>query len=595
MLATRNRVTLSAFNPHSLEAQGVDMADLHIFQDSRIQFQDISLLTGRDGTADVILAFGPGAGIGRTGLTNGREVGDHFIFPATLENMLVWERRLAPAPRLLALNRSGYGQGFGAGNRIVTSWADLAILRARRTFAGWDGIFQAMHRSAVPFWFVQQSIVRELIPEGVNPRQYPGIGHTGGYGPRELLRAGLFAFASLGGYTQLDLPIGADADHAIVVGRDEGSLSRSLDLNKLAITESRDYTKFTVDTSHLFDFPVELQPADQRRLMAAFKGRTWKVPNILPGQPGFEFGFTAEQILRLGRKYWRACAVHKELYDLVAALRGDEPFDYELSLDETPEPTAPAELLFYLVLLEDVMGLPAGGVASAGPNIGFVKRHDYEGDLRSELWPQVNVSASILNQRGAMLSVHSADGVRASTGKGPGVDNVLASAAGGWAELKVADVYQEILWQVLATSPERREREIFLEAWRRTGEAVCQLAGIYREEVATRPATEAAQSLASKAGQEEIARGHGREASHLAQAVIGYGLPLFKVAADLFSATDLSQPNPEAELFRRFMFLTFRELRPTLFETLDDTGWQRLAAAIEDATRVRLDGMGWSA
>jgi hypothetical protein len=581
--------------PTTLGAQGVDMAELDIFQDSAIQFQGSSLFTGRDEAADVLLAFGPGADQARTGLTNGRQVGDHFVFPATLENMLVWERQLAPTRRLLALNRTGHGQGFGAGNRIVASWADLPVLRARRTFAGWDGIFQAMYRSAVPFWFVQQSIVRELIPEGVDPGQHPGIGHTGGYGPRELLRAGLFAFASLGGYTQLDLPIGADADHAIVTGRDEESLSRSLALNKLAINESRDYTKFTVDTSHLFNFPVELEPADQRRLMATFRGRTWKVPNILSGWPGFEFQFTNEQILRLGRKYWRACAVHKELYDLVVALRGDEPFDYELSLDETPEPTPPGELLFYLVLLEEVLGLPPGGVASAGPNIGFIKRHDYQGDRQRELWPQVNASASILHQRGAMLSVHSADGVRASTGKGSGVDAVLASATGGWAELKVADVYQEILWQVLAASPERGEREIFLQAWRRTGEAVRQLADIYRAEVATHSVAEALQLLATLAGQEEICRRYSPEASNLVQAVIGYGLPLFKLAADLLAVTDLGRPDPEAELFRRFMFLTFRGLRPALFQTMDPAGWQRLAAAIEEATWVRLAGMGWGA
>src|SRR5690606_5183187 len=147
--------------------------------------------------------------------------------------------------------------------------------------------------------------------------------------------------------------------------------------------------------------------------------------------------------------------------DHVARLRAGRPFDYELSLDETPEPTAPEELFFYLVLLRDVMGVPEGGVASAGPNIGFIKRHDFEGDPQRELEPQANACASILRHFGAMLSVHSADGVQAATGKGPGVDAALLAATGGACELKVADVYQEVLWQVLAASDDPAERELF--------------------------------------------------------------------------------------------------------------------------------------
>ncbi len=567
------------------------MTEITLFEDSYIPHQGVTLFTGRYEGRDVILAMGtsplPGAG-----LVGGQVVGGYTVFPASYENMLAWEERLAPARRLQALNRSGFPAGFGAGNRIVVSWPDVADLHDPSTFAGWDGIHRAMGASAVPFWFVQQSIVRELIPEGVDPEEYPGIGHTGGYGPRELLRAGLFAFASLGGYNRYDLPIGADADHAIVVGYDEESLARSLAFNKLAMSEARDYTKFTVDTSHLFDFPVALSPADERRLLSVFRGRHFDIANILAGQPPLAFEYTEEEILRLGRRYWRACAVHKALYDHVATLRGERPFDYELSLDETPQATPPRDLLFYLVLLHEVMGLPASSVASAGPNIGFIKRHDYEGDPQA-LWSQANACASILHHHGAMLSVHSADGVRAATGKGPGIDAVLKSATGGAAELKVADVYQEVLWQVLAASPESAERELFLEAWRRTYDAVRQLAAVYQADLAAGEPREAQRLLATPAGREAIARRHSAEALRLAQGVIGYGLPVFQLAVQLLPQTDPDRPNPDEELFRRFMFLPYRSLRQALFQTMTHEGWQRLAVAIEEATLVRIWSMGW--
>lgn len=576
------------------------MAEPIVFARSRLLWQGEEFFTGRWHAQDVLLrrAGGSPLPVGELDRTlPGEPCGEvpgWKIYPATYAHMLAWERRLAPQRRLVALHRVGYRQGFGAGNRIVISRADVPSLRDPFTFGGWDGIYRAMRRSRAPFWFVQQSIVRELIPEGVKGADHPGIGHTGGYGPRELLRAGLFAFASLGGYTESALPIGADADHAIVIGRDEEALAESLAFNKLALDESRDYTKFTVDTSHLFDFPASLGPAERKRLLGLFRGRLFQVPNVLPGRADFAFQFDEEEILRLGQKYWRACAVHKELYDHVAALRGGQPFDYELSLDETPEPTPPRHLLFYLVLLQEGMGLPPGGIASAGPNIGFTKRHDYTGDLQGALWPQVNATASILAHFGATLSVHSADGVRASTGKGPGVDAVLAEASGGLAVLKVADVYQEVLWQVLAASADAAERALFAEAWRRTCQAVRLLARVYQYEFAAMTQDDAQRLLRSRAGQERIAHAHGEEALRLAQGAIGYGLPTLRLAAQLSAETDPCQPRAEAELFRRFMFLTYRDLRQPIFQTLTRQGWQRLAAAWEETTLVRLRGMGWT-
>ena len=569
------------------------MASITVFDASCVAFLGTSLLTGRRGGMDVILTQSDGPSGAELGLQDGTSAGEHTIFPASYENMLVWERRLAPERRLLALNRAGYCAGFGAGNRVVVSSNAVGALKDRSTCGAWDGVFRAMLQTSTPYWFVQQSIVRELIPEGVDPEQYPGIGHTGGYGPRELLRAGLFAFASLGGYSRYALPIGADADHAIVVGHDEQSLHDSLAFNKLAMEESSDYTKFTVDVSQLFGFPVTITRAEERRVLSAFRARPFRIPNVLTDKSELAFEFDEAEALRLALRYWRAAAVHKELYDHASAVREGRPFDYELSLDETPEAMPPRELLFYLVLLEEVLGLPPGGVASAGPNLGWAKRHDFEGDLQ-DLWTQTNACASILHHRGAMLSVHSADGVSAWTGKGRGVDQVLAGASGARLELKVADVYQEVLWEVLQESKVPQERELFVESWRRTYEAASTLAMVYRGTLAQLGPQDARQLLATPQGCEQVARQHGAEALRLAQGAIGYGLALFELASKLLESTDPAHPRAEDELFRRFMFLPYRGLRMQLFQGMTHEGWERFTQAVEQATLLRTRAMGWS-
>ncbi|MFQ6672057.1 MAG: hypothetical protein ACE5KY_02060, partial [Candidatus Tectimicrobiota bacterium] len=126
-------------------------------------------------------------------VVDGEEVGVR-ISPATYENMLALDRQVAPQRRPVALNKKGIRSGLGTGNRVVVTWEDVPKLRHPGALGVFEGIFEAIAETGAPNWFIQQSIVRELIPEGVDQERYPGIGHTGGYGPKELLRSGLFAF-----------------------------------------------------------------------------------------------------------------------------------------------------------------------------------------------------------------------------------------------------------------------------------------------------------------------------------------------------------------------------------------------------------------
>ena len=43
------------------------------------------------------------------------------------------------------------------------------------------------------------------------------------------------------------------------------------------------------------------------------------------------------------------------------------------------------------------------------------------------------------------------------------------------------------------------------------------------------------------------------------------------------------------------MFLTYRPLRPLIFHAMTHDGWERLAAALDEATMVRLRAMNWVA
>ena len=431
------------------------MRTYHVFEASRLERDGEVYFHARiDGRDCFVVFFDPKAGAGSSARLKGEVSGIQAgtlglrICGATYENVLIYEREISPRRRLVPLHTAGYQSTMGMGNRLVVANCDrvddVPTLRDPSCLAGFGSSYQSTVGTGIPSWFIQQSIARELLPEGVSAEDHPGIGHTGGYGPRELLRAGLFAFGAQGGYTDSGFDIGADADHAIISGRNEDEIAASLELNKLAMAESREYTKFTVDTSQLFGYPAEIGEASLRQLRSTFRGRKFEVPNVNPGEPDYTFAFSDERLLELGRKYWRPLKIHRELYDYCLELKGDTPFDYELSLDETPAPAPADELLFYLVALEEMFGIPRGRVSAAGPNIGYFKRGDYKGDVEKDLYPLANACASIMAARGTAFSVHSGDGASPFSGRGPAVDIVVGKATGRKMELKLSDIYQEI-------------------------------------------------------------------------------------------------------------------------------------------------------
>ena len=525
----------------------------YVFPNSAVQCEGETFYTARFQNEEYILALGATSqkqkradhlkGAVSTLNTPGGEEWELKACPATYENLLSFENKVATQRKLRVLTREGYRHGLGTGNRIIISGDHIDNLRDCSALGVFPGIYEATVARDIPNWFIQQSIVRELIPREVDPNLYPDLGHTGGYGPAELLRSGLFAYFSLGGYAAAGGIIGADADHAIVTGGSEAEMEESLQLNKTALKEARHFTKFTVDTCNLFDFPVSLDSRQEEGVRRLF-AETFKVKNPVPGMPHFEFKFEEKEALELARKYWKAVEVHAHLYEYISACRNEEEFDYELSLDETSHPTPPRELLFYLILLTEWYDLPSGAVTSVAPSLGFAKRCDYTGNL-SELKELANTFAAIAASFNAVLCVHSGSGKGVEFGKGPGVDEALAEACGGEVQLKVSGIYQEIMWRMLYRSPRREERDLFAAAWDRT-----------REMVLNTP------SLLSRCEDLE-----------------GLNYP---------------QRNPEQSFFRHFAYLVWKEFRPHIYGVLTPRSWDKYARQVAEYTSMRTDALGFS-
>ena len=120
------------------------------------------------------------------------------------------------------------------------------------------------------------------------------------------------------------------------------------------------------------------------------------------------------------------------------------------------------------------------------------------------------------------------------------------------------------------------------------------LGNLYRSELTGKQIQDVQRMLASAEAKERISKQYGKAALLLAQGTVGYGLPVFRLASELAPKTDVAKPSTNEELFRRFMFLTYRSLRPQIFQAMTHAGWQRVSAAMEEATMVRLRPMNWT-
>ena len=336
---------------------------------------------------------------------------------------------------------------------------------------------------------VQLSATREMTTDdeiarrdGTNPT---AAGHTR-VSIRHLYHAGLWAAIRAGyraGYN-------AEADHFIVSGANDREIAKSVEWVKEAIRHAAGYTKFTTDTSRVFDlradprhptpwsfieidrlFDQRLSPKERAWVMFEFS-RTFDCG-------GTAYSFEPEEIKRLSVKFAPSLKLNEELFDAIAHAKGGAVFDFEPSLDEAETLTTPKELIFYMHWLRE-RGRPAQLVP---PNLGFKKRQaypesrealanyahhkmwpellpnvdrDFKGQPLPELKARVGELAEVARYFDGTLSIHSGSGKQAE------VLRSIGSATRGRLNYKISGELQLQLFDVLSEqSAGSRERGLF--------------------------------------------------------------------------------------------------------------------------------------
>jgi hypothetical protein len=344
----------------------------------------------------------------------------------------------------------------------------------------------------------QLSATREMTTDdeiarrdGTNPT---APGHTR-VSIRHLYHAGLWA-AIRSGYRS---GYNAEADHFIVSGANDRKIAKSVEWVKEAIRHAAGYTKFTTDTSRVFDLradprhpspwsEVEIDRLFDQRLNA--QERTWVMVEF---SQTFKCGettytFEPEEIKRLSAKFAPSLKLNEELFDAIAHAKGGAEFDFEPSLDEAETLTTPKELIFYMHWLRE-RGRPAQLVP---PNLGFKKRQAYPesrdalGTYAShKMWPElltrvdrefkglplaelktrVSELADVARYFDGTLSIHSGSGKQAE------VLQAIGAATRGRLNYKISGELQLQLFDALseqpAGSPERQLFDRMVEACER--------------------------------------------------------------------------------------------------------------------------------
>jgi hypothetical protein len=239
----------------------------------------------------------------------------------------------------------------------------------------------------------------------------------------------------------------ADADHL-------KSLDQAKEAAKLG------YTFFTCDPSD-FLVPVEkLAPQEskqhiQKSIWDQLKKEYVGPKFVIPGLG--ELSFREEELLRIALKYWRALEFAEEMYKTLAK-ELPEGFDFELSVDETAQPTTAKEHLFLALELRR-REIKITSLAPRFPG-AMEKAVDYRGDLE-EFRRAVKAHSAIAQKFGPYrLSLHS------------GSDKwslypIFAKETQGLWHVKTAGTSYLVALRVLARVSPALFREIFLLACER--------------------------------------------------------------------------------------------------------------------------------
>ncbi|MBK5291969.1 MAG: hypothetical protein JJE04_09870 [Acidobacteriia bacterium] len=347
---------------------------------------------------------------------------------------------------------------------------------------------------------VQLSATREMTtPDAIGSRdgETPtAAGHTRVSIPH-LYEAGLWAAIRAGwrdGYN-------AEADHFIVTGDSPEAIARSVEAAKEAIRLAAGYTKFTTDTSRLFELQADrrhprpwTEAQIEERFLSAFddQDRAWILEEFSRTFTIGEatYAFSREEVVRLAVKFGASLKLNEELFDYIRRQKAGSTlgrsFDFEPSIDEADTLTTPEELIFYMHWLRS-RGRAAQLVP---PNLGFKKRQAYPLALETsdeagvglrdyvhhKMWPEllprvmnefdgsplgelaarIRGLAAVARHFNGTLSIHSGSGKQAE------VLHLIGEATGGRWNYKISGELQLLLFDVLREQPEQSPwRQLF--------------------------------------------------------------------------------------------------------------------------------------
>ncbi len=175
--------------------------------------------------------------------------------------------------------------------------------------------------------------------------------------------------------------------------------------------------------------------------------------------PGAHYAFSDAEVGRLVGKYWNALAAVEALTAYLKALKGDVPFDVELSIDENPAELATAqcitsrEEMIFLAIEIQRRHLPVTHIA---PNFGVEKGTDYRcPDGLDGLEERVRDISGIAAEYNLMLDCHSGDDLKKKTRQ------VFGRASRGRINFKISPQLQILFAETLFDV----QRDLFRHWW----------------------------------------------------------------------------------------------------------------------------------
>ena len=342
----------------------------------------------------------------------------------------------------------------------------------RMTTSVWPGIWPVMGRLGFAANAIQNSL-RELnlLADVLSGRaahenylfSFGNIeeGHTGSTF-EGLWTAGVLEALKSGTH----LRYGADADH-IQVKRGPGGLDRA----KRVIDAARNYTFYTLDVSDILDYAALNNKGASAEYLDRFLTSTERSAILSYHRDcqtvsGVQYHPVDQELGCLVGKHWRALEALEKLAVHLAHLKGGEPVDIELSVDENPPEVRTCDSimrekeLIFLLLEARRRGI---GLTHIAPNFGVEKGVDYRchGGLE-ELGTRVALLQRISSEQGVTLDCHSGDDLSRDTRR------VFGRATNGKIHFKISPVLQFLFAETL----HEIQPDAFRKWWEATREYV---------------------------------------------------------------------------------------------------------------------------